>query len=535
MTMLKALYRKQMAELGSFITRDPKTGSLRSKKSRRGYIFVLILIGLLLLGAMGALALGISGIIAQGHGWAYMSIMSVLAVLLGVFGSVFNTYSGLYLAKDNEFLLSMPIPERYILLVRMIGVYIMGAIYSAFVMVPAVVLFLLFSPVTAGRVIFSVLSVVTVSLTVLALSCILGWVVARISARLKNKSMITVIVTVAFLALYFWFCGNSGKLITTLTADPTIVERAFRGWLFLFGWLGRGADGAVLPFLLSLAFSAGLSLAVWYVLSRSFLHLTTSTVGSAKKTYTAAPVKGTSIRKALRRREWKHFLSSPTYMLNCGIGVLFSVAVAVVGLLNIGKIRLALSAMVEAAPGFSGATPLIVAATLCFLATMIDVSAPSVSLEGKTLWLIQSFPVEPREALMAKLTVHMELALPTVIVAGAVFSYALGMSVGQAVTALLLASLFALFTGGMGLLLNLKMPNLSWTTETVPIKQSAPVTISLFGGWALVLVLGAAYYFLRNAVSADVFSAACIVLLALADRFVLNWIRKKGAEIFASL
>ena len=37
-----------------------------------------------------------------------LALMGLLAVFLGAFGSVFNTYSGLYLAKDNDLLLSMP-------------------------------------------------------------------------------------------------------------------------------------------------------------------------------------------------------------------------------------------------------------------------------------------------------------------------------------------------------------------------------------------------------------------------------------------
>lgn len=34
-------------------------------------------------------------------GWMYFALMGLLAILLGTFGSVFNTFSGLYLAKEN--------------------------------------------------------------------------------------------------------------------------------------------------------------------------------------------------------------------------------------------------------------------------------------------------------------------------------------------------------------------------------------------------------------------------------------------------
>lgn len=51
----------------------------------------------------------------------YFAMMGLLASFFGVFGSVFNTYAGLYLAKDNDLLLSMPIPIRTILCARLLG------------------------------------------------------------------------------------------------------------------------------------------------------------------------------------------------------------------------------------------------------------------------------------------------------------------------------------------------------------------------------------------------------------------------------
>ena len=40
---------------------------------------------------------------------------------MGAFGSVFNTYSSLYLAKDNDLLLSLPIPLRVIISSRLLS------------------------------------------------------------------------------------------------------------------------------------------------------------------------------------------------------------------------------------------------------------------------------------------------------------------------------------------------------------------------------------------------------------------------------
>ena len=80
-------------------------------------------------------------------------MMSLIAIALGAFGSVFNTYSGLYMSKDNDLLLSLPIPVRSILASRLASVYLLGLMYSAVVIVPAVIVYWVVVPVTFAAVI----------------------------------------------------------------------------------------------------------------------------------------------------------------------------------------------------------------------------------------------------------------------------------------------------------------------------------------------------------------------------------------------
>ena len=130
--------------------------------------------------------------------WLYFVIMGMLAIFLGAFGSVFNTYSGLYLAKDNDLLLSMPIPVRIIMASRLLSVYLLGLMYSGIVILPVIIVYWCTVPLTAGILLGGVLLLLVISLFVLALSCVLGWVVAKISLKLKNKSFITVVVSLVF-------------------------------------------------------------------------------------------------------------------------------------------------------------------------------------------------------------------------------------------------------------------------------------------------------------------------------------------------
>ena len=115
----------------------------RSKEATIGFtvLFVVLMVGVLG-GLFTLLSLAMCESMAQvGMSWLYFTIMTLLAAFLGIFGSVFNTYSTLYMAKDNDLLLSLPIPVRTIMAARLVSVYLMGLMYSAVVLLPAIIVY----------------------------------------------------------------------------------------------------------------------------------------------------------------------------------------------------------------------------------------------------------------------------------------------------------------------------------------------------------------------------------------------------------
>ena len=148
-------------DLPQLLLQSLRTTKSRSRAAAAGYIalFVVLMVGVLG-GMFTMLALALCGpLAAVGMDWLYFALMGLLAVLLGAFGSVFNTYSGLYLAKDNDLLLSMPIPVDTLMASRLLSVYLMGFMYSAVVIVPTVIVYWVVVPVTAGAVLGGVLLV----------------------------------------------------------------------------------------------------------------------------------------------------------------------------------------------------------------------------------------------------------------------------------------------------------------------------------------------------------------------------------------
>ena len=57
----------------------------------------------------------------------------------------------------------------------------------------------------------------------------------------------------------------------------------------------------------------------------------------------------------------------------------------------------------------------LIPAVVALFAAMCPIAAPSVSLEGKSLWLLRSLPVTPWQVLRAKLAVHLTVTLPAAL------------------------------------------------------------------------------------------------------------------------
>lgn len=533
--MLRLLLKKQLAEIFRTYFYDAKKNKARSKRATVGFILLFVAIMVGLLGGMFALlAWAICKPLAEANmGWLYFIITGLLAILLGVFGSVFNTYSCLYLAKDNDLLLSMPIPVRVIMTARLLSVYLMGLMYSAVVILPAVVVYWIVAPLSVGSIFGGLLLIFLLSVFVLTLSCALGWVVAKISLKLKNKSFITVLISLIFIGGYYFVYYKAQTLIEKLVTNAAVYGNKIKGAaypLYLFGRVGEGnplAMGVVSLVVLAL-FGV-----MWALISHSFLKIATSSGRVAKKAYKENVKKQKSIGATLLAKEFGRFTSSPTYMLNCGLGILL---LPIGGGFLLWKGTALVSSFGGALGERAGCVPVLLCALICLLASMNDMAAPSVSLEGKSLWQMQSLPVTPWQVLQAKLRVQLILTGIPVLFCTVCAAFIYPYTPFEMALAFLVPLSYVFLSALFGLFVGLKLPNLHWTSEITPIKQSACVMIALFSGFGYVALLCAGFMLLYGWKLGfigymSLFGGISLALCAL----LYVWLKKKGCALFATL
>ena len=532
--MLKQLVKKQMAEIFRSYLYDAKKSQKRAKGTVILYfaLFVFLMVGVL--GGMFAFVAMMlcDAMAAVDMGWLYFTLMGLVAIFMGAFGSVFNTYSSLYLAKDNDLLLSLPIPLRVIISSRLVTVYLMGLMYSAVVIVPAVIVYWIQVAHSAAVIVGGLLTVAIVSLIVLLLSCLLGWVVAKISLKLKHKSITTVLVSLLWIGLYYFIYFKAQTVISDLVANAVVYGVKIKGAAYPLYLFGRMAEGDWTAMALVSAAVVLLTALTWLLLSRSFLRLATSGGSTGKTRYREKKARVHSLPAALLGKECRRFVSSPNYMLNCGMGVLMIPAAGVLLLVKGGEWMAPLKAML---PGAESTLAALAISVACLLASMNDMAAPSVSLEGKSLWVLQSLPVSAWEVLKAKLKMQLVFTGIPMLVFLACALPVLGLSPALSLLAAAGSLLAVLLLALFGLTMGLKMPNLHWTSEITPVKQGGSVALALLGGWAYALLPGGAAMALGRNLHPAVIPAVFCLLTAVLCALLYVWLKNRGAKVFAAL
>ncbi|MBE6677431.1 MAG: hypothetical protein E7597_01370 [Ruminococcaceae bacterium] len=531
--MLKTLLKKQLLEIFCREAR-PKNGK---KAAKAKPLIAYVLIYLLVFASVGFYMYLMAEMLCvpfvdAGFSWLYFAVMGLMAIAVGIIGSVFSTYSTLYLAKDNDMLLAMPIKPRTILASRLLGVFLTGFVFQLIVMGPALAAYYVnIGGLTVLQMIMPLACMPVLGLFVLCLSCLLGWLVALISTRLKGKSYITVILSLAFIVGYYTLYSKAYTLLSSMAANPALYAVKVKRYLYPLYKMGLGAAGNGVDMLICLLCCVVFFVLIYWILSRTFFKIATASGGSTAKKTKIGEVKSASAASALYRKELKRFTSSATYMLNCGLGSVMMLVLSAVLFIKGDK----LAELLALLPLPAGIVELLAVAAMFMSLSMNYVTAPSVSLEGKNLWLTQVMPVPPMQVLWAKIKLHLSItALPASILTAALL-YVVRPNIGYSFLVVGASGAYLMFICLLGLCLNLKMPNLDWTNEAVPVKQSLPVTLCLMGGWALTAALGGMYWLLRDTISPLVFLGAVAAVLIVICLWMYVWLKNKGAAIFANL
>ena len=523
----KLLIKKELQQIFKSYFYNTKKNKARSKAS-----IILCFIGFAavmfgILGMMfGALANSMCATLnVYGLDWLYFVLMTLMSIVMGVFGTVFTTYSSLYMAKDNDMLLSLPLPVRSILISRIFATYVMDVIYAGVVFIPTIIVYSM-NDFSFKVLISSLLFFIQLTLFILTLSCALGYVVAKLSTKLKNKSYITTIASLLLIGIYYFVYYKASVALQSFLQNALFYGDILKDKVYLLYLIGQACAGNFLYLLIIIVVSIALFMLVWHLLKKSFLKILSATNKVEKLKVKKLDIRQRGAFSSLVKKELARFTSSSAYMLNASMG---SVLMIVLMFTVIVKKDI----LFEMFPYIEGKyISMSILVIFFFLISTNFMGACSISLEGKNIWITKSLPVDTKDILLSKVVFHAMMTIIPALITCLIVCVILKIN-----PIILLAVLIAgIFYSLMNVSLNVLMPTLHWTNEISVIKQSGCSMLAAIGGWIYpIIFIVLSVLCVKQDLDITIFMLVWMLVTLLVSIFLYRWLTTKGCRKYLDL
>ena len=447
--------------------------------------------------------------------------------------TIFKTSGELFGYRDYDFLMSIPVKTSTVIASRFINIYLWNTFLALMVMLPLGIVYAIWEK--PGWFFYPtwVIGSLIVCFLPTTVAVIIGALITAVSSRFRRSNMMSSILSILLI---------SGVLVGTfsLPNSKLTLENGALNVAYLKAMLRetRGiiegvyppvklfdqavVEGSFTSILLLIGISVGWYLLFIWVLALGYKKINTAV--SARHTssnYRIQELKQRGALGSLYGKEIRRWLGCSIYFTNTIVGIVMAV-LASGALMIFGPDKLS-----EAMKDPSAGTYAVSAASYVIggCIGMCCTTMASISLEGKSLWILQSLPIPMKTIVHSKLLVNLSITMPSALICSTLLVIGLKPGLVGALVNYLIPLAFSLITAVWGLMINLMLPNYEWESETQVVKQSVPSLLGMLPG----LLLGVILAVISALVPIDyrVFGLVCGVALLAAACFMYVLIIKR--------
>ncbi|MEG1190843.1 MAG: hypothetical protein RSD48_05280 [Oscillospiraceae bacterium] len=523
LVLLKLSFRSLLAAM--------KLGS--GKKARFGGIGALLLFSFVAIYISGVYSFTFGSMLFEaGIERFLIPLIAIVGLMLAVFMTMNAAGGFLFSNKDSDLMLSLPVSAFSVMLAKILALYIECFIFCTLFLLPAGVAYLVYGGGGGAMLIVRLLIASLLFPFLATLFCtIFAYIIAWVSSHTKRNALVNAILLFGFMAIVMALSMQINKLALLLLQNSAQFDHILSTWLLPIGLLQKGIMGSwtallgfaaicVLPFLA----------VVWIFSTRYKKILTRLSARSSKSDYKLGEYKSKGQFSALFKKEIGRYFGTTIYFFNTGFGALMLLGAA--GYAVFAKNSIA--PVIDQMGGVAGVLPLTLG-ILCGIMSTINTTAVSISLEGKTLWIIKSAPVSASKLFAAKTAVNLLIAWVPAVISLLLVGIVYGFPIFVMITMLLVVLAFGLLLALLGLVINLLFPKMDWDNETVVVKQSASALLGFLVG-PLFVGLGVGLYFLtKPLLSLPFYCLAATLVTLLICGLLWQYLITRGARRLVAL
>lgn len=452
----------------------------------------------------------------------FMSVTSIVVL----FTTIYKVKGTVFGFKDYDLVMSMPVSNGKIVASRLLLLYFINLYFVLIIMLPMAAAYGMLARPGFIFYLFSILTVFFIPLIPIIIASLLGTVFAFISGRLRYSNILYIVLIFAVLVTWIiipGFLGDSEEAMVDIS--KVISGRIDKIYPMATLYSRAVTQGNVLALVIFLTVSVLAFLVYSWVVGKVFIKINTEIMtGRHKADYRMGELKSSSPLMALYKREFKRYFASPVYVLNTGFGMvillLFAIAMPFIDLDRmLGDMQI------------TGTIGKYLPPIIMFCMGTSCTTMASVSIEGKNLWIVKSLPVPASTVFASKILVNLSVLSPAVL-ASVLMGIILKIPFINGLLTVFTVISFALFISAFGLAVNLSFPNLTWSNETVIVKQSAASSITVLSCTCISALQLGLTTVIRN-FRLSIFISLCLIWLL--NVLLYKRLAGKGARQFEEL
>jgi ABC-2 type transport system permease protein len=523
---MKKVLRLVSVQLWAVLGDMLSVGNLRKKKPKALYLgigfFVIIMSAV---SFFYSLMIG-SGLMMFDSLALLPPIMMSVACLILLVTTILQVKGTIFGFKDYDMVMSLPISTGQIVASRLLILYTVNIIFVLILILPMLLAYGILARPSMLFYIFGVITMLFIPLVPIVIASFIGTLIAYVASKFRRNNLLNIVLIMGLLAAFFamsFRMEEDGEKLVQLSRELTDQVYGLYPLAKLYSIAVVEQD--LFSFGLFLGISTLAFLIYTVLVKMVFKRMNTAIMtGRAGSNYKPGRLKTSSVLNALYRKELKRYFSSTLYVTNTAFGIVI-LTLAAIGLFFTDPQTLFSGEL----PGniMAGIGPVMIS----FCVMMSCTTMSSISLEGKSLWIAKSLPVEPITIYLSKIFVNLTILAPTVLDA-----ILLGIALkADAVTILLMVVITvvcSVFIALFGLVINLLLPNFNWSNETVVVKQSAATMITIFSSMGIIAIQFVLMMIIPNVILAYL---GYIVIMTIVDVCLWAVLKSYGKRRFAEL
>jgi len=466
-------------------------------------------------------------------------ILTIAAICSGVIVLIFGVFyilGALFLAKDTEFLASLPIQQGSVFMAKFAMVLI-GEYPLAFIlMLPPVIIYGIGMQKGVLYYILAIICTLFLPFLPLVISSFLSLVLMNVVSRSKRRDLIIIIGSILMVVGLFI---AQNYLVSMMPDNPEDFAKAlmessdaivrFMGRAFPPSvWVTSALSAGGAESALNLLYLVGVSVAAFLIvyLLASFIYQrgataqleTRKTTGKVRLTY-----KRSSQIFAIFKNEWLILLRTPIYALNSLMMIFVIPLVMLMPLFGGNFAKDSDMQLLFQLAGSAESQTILMLVLSGFISLFVMIN-PAVSTtfsrEGRNIWILKNIPVKPETQVYAKLLAGYSVSF--LAAAAAVITSVITFRIGilTALMILILCGLATIPVNAAGLYVDLIRPKLKWSNPQEAIKQNMNAVLEMLFGFIIISVFAVIAFLLLKLTTNIWYTFGIMVLLLAAVSYL---------------